>query len=195
MTFSTLAKQVARIEEKINAKPGGSVSLWLAGLLKSPDENEVTLNAASLLIFESVLDLPDAHVWERLSERLNSNSEHWPDARLWFLGAALELDSPNFEDEEGREAACYLARVYFELYQEAPPPRAPAPHVRAWCKDRLGLKFIRPLLARACPELDAYSTATHTTWLKKMLDAPQSQELDSALASLQEYVHAIGAKA
>jgi hypothetical protein len=198
MTLSTLEKQVAQLEEKVQAQPRGGVSLWLAGLLKSPVENEVILNAATFLILKDILEEPEPHLWERLVARVfapegDESWKDWPDARLWFVAAYQCLETEEFDDDDGKEAACYLARVYFEVFHHG----APLPenkHQRVLREDELNDLFIRPLMARACPEIDRYSTATHKAWLQRLMDAPESQEPESSLASLREYVQGIQQK-
>jgi hypothetical protein len=188
MTLSTLEKQIERIEAKVKAQPGGGVSLWLAGLLQSPEENEIILNAASFLMLEDVLDTPEPHLWAKLAERMNSDCTTWPDARLCFIGARQELESELFDDDEGKDDLCWLARIYYEVFHVLAPQPGDK-RLRARREEEINRVFIRPLLAHACPEIDAYSTATHKVWLQKLLDAPQNPESD--LASLREYIQQI----
>jgi hypothetical protein len=186
--MSQLQTRVFRIEEKISTRPGGTMSLWLAGLLQSPEENEAVLNAASFLLLEDILDEPEPHLWKRLAERMNSDCTTWPDARLCFVTAHQELEGDLFDDDEGKEHLCWQARIYYEVFHV----RAPAPtdkRLKVRREEALDKRFLQPLLVRACPKIDAHSSQTRKAWLQKMLDAPQNPESD--LASLREYVQEI----
>jgi hypothetical protein len=170
----------------------------VAGLLKSPQENEVVLNAATFLILEDVLELPELHLWERLTARFfvpegDESWKNWPDVRLWFAAAHQNIEEENFDDDDGKEGACYMARVYFEVFHHGAPLPENA-HQRVLREDELNRLFIGPLLARACPEIARYGYATHKAWLQRLMDAPESQEPESSLVSLREYVQGIQQK-
>lgn len=178
--MSQLLNRVGRVEAKVSA-----VSLWLARLLQSPEENENILNAASLLILKDVFDLPAPHLWKQLASRFEvENFKSWPDARTLFTAACQDLEGEHFGDDESKESLVFLARVYYDVFH-VEAPEITDERERARREANLDRLFLAPLMARACPGLGTCSAETRRVWLQKMLDAPEEPE--SSLALLREY--------